>query len=532
MPESATRHLKVFLCHSSGDKPTVRDLYRRLNAEGWIDAWLDEMKLLPGQDWGMEIEKAVEETDIVIVCVSTRSIDKEGYIQKELRFVLNIADEKPEGSIYVIPLRLDDCVIPRRLRAWQWVNYFPEDQRQIAYQRLLESLKLRAEKLGVSGSETAVFRSFTAETPKDKQKEEKIIEKVDLASKKNGATKINLRLLGGAVGLLVIGAICVLAATVLSPMIPFFPGPTKTDLPKTPESTSTQLPPTATQTPLATEIPSDTPTITPTWTPSLTPTPTLGVGSTMTSDDDRMILVYVPAGEFIMGDKAGDALAECQKFRSDCQLDWYKDEEPPHPVYLSAFWLDQTEVTNAMYGKCVNEGGCDPPSSTKSAVRDNYYGNPQFDNYPVVYVSWNNAQAYCSWAGRRLPTEAEWEKAARGENALEYPWGIDGPNRNLLNFDNNIGDLTEVGQYPRGVSPYGALDMAGNAWEWIADWYEADYYSFSPSTNPFGPDSGQLRVLRGGAYYDHYIGIRASYRHKREFALTNQSVGFRCAMSP
>ena len=146
------RHLKVFLCHSSGDKSTVRDLHRRLNAEGWIDVWLDEIKLLPGQDWGIEIEKAVENSDIVIVCLSTQSVDKEGYVQKELRYVLNIADEKPEGSIYVIPLRLDDCAIPRRLRKWQWVNYFPEAQLPIAFQRLLESLRLRAEKLDISTS--------------------------------------------------------------------------------------------------------------------------------------------------------------------------------------------------------------------------------------------------------------------------------------------------------------------------------------------------------------------------------------------
>ena len=123
-----TRKLRVFLCHSSQDKPIVRELYQRLNAEGWIDPWLDEEKLLPGQDWDMEIEKAVEAADAVIVCLSNNSVTKEGYIQKELRKVLDVADEKPEGTIFIIPVRLDDCPVPRRLKKWQYVDYFPDSR--------------------------------------------------------------------------------------------------------------------------------------------------------------------------------------------------------------------------------------------------------------------------------------------------------------------------------------------------------------------------------------------------------------------
>jgi hypothetical protein len=139
-----TRKLRVFLCHSSQDKPIVRELYQRLNAEGWIDPWLDEEKLLPGQDWDLEIEKAVEAADAVIVCLSSKSVTKEGYVQRELRFVLDIADYKPEETVFVIPMRLDDCPSPRRLRRWQYVDYFPDDEhRQRSYQRLQQSLKLR-----------------------------------------------------------------------------------------------------------------------------------------------------------------------------------------------------------------------------------------------------------------------------------------------------------------------------------------------------------------------------------------------------
>lgn len=137
------RKLHVFLCHASQDKPIVRELYQRLLAEGWIDPWLDEEKLLPGQDWDLEIERAVESADAVIVCLSTNSVTKEGYIQRELKFVLDIALEKPEGTIFIIPLRLDDCDLPRRLRSWQYVDYFPTAERKRAYQRLLQSLHLR-----------------------------------------------------------------------------------------------------------------------------------------------------------------------------------------------------------------------------------------------------------------------------------------------------------------------------------------------------------------------------------------------------
>ena len=135
--------LRVFLCHASQDKPTVRELYQRLEAEGWIHPWLDEEKLLPGQDWDLEIEKAVEAADVVIVCVSSRSVTKEGYVQKEIRKVLDIALEKPEETIFIIPLRFDECELPRRLRTWHYVDYFPAGQRSRAYQRLVQSLQVR-----------------------------------------------------------------------------------------------------------------------------------------------------------------------------------------------------------------------------------------------------------------------------------------------------------------------------------------------------------------------------------------------------
>ena len=143
------RKLKVFLCHASQDKPVVRDLYRRLLAEDWINPWLDEEELLPGQDWNLEIEKAVESSDAVIVCVSSVSVKKEGYVQRELRRVLDIAQEKLEGAVFVLPVRLDDCELPRQLRDRQFVNYFPESQRENAIEKLKKSLMLRRDALGI-----------------------------------------------------------------------------------------------------------------------------------------------------------------------------------------------------------------------------------------------------------------------------------------------------------------------------------------------------------------------------------------------
>jgi eukaryotic-like serine/threonine-protein kinase len=228
--------------------------------------------------------------------------------------------------------------------------------------------------------------------------------------------------------------------------------------------------------------------------------------------------------------------------------DGANDEKPVHTVYLDAFWIDQTEVTNAMYAMCVNDGKCDPPDSTRSRDRNSYYGNSRFDNYPVIYASWNDATSYCSWANRRLPSEAEWEKAASWDekNQLKYkfPWGDDFV-YSLLNFcdkscafnhtntswDDGYSDTSPVGNYPSGASPYGALDMVGNVWEWVNDWYDSSYYSNSPSSNPPGPESGQYRMLRGGSWFDDVSVVQTFNRILQEPSTSYYHFGFRCAMS-
>ena len=204
-------------------------------------------------------------------------------------------------------------------------------------------------------------------------------------------------------------------------------------------------------------------------------------------------------------------------------------------VTLDAFWIDKTEVTNVQYMKCVAAKDCDPPAETSSFGRISYYGDASYANYPVINVSWQDASDYCSWAGRHLPTEAQWEKAARGEMLRAYPWGEKEPSCELANgvVDGKmcIGDTTEVGSYPDGASPYGILDMAGNVWEWVQDWYDGDYYSsLEEYLNPLGPNTGTYRVLRGGGF-GYYYNLLTSYRGNYNPDSRYYGFGFRCAAS-
>jgi serine/threonine-protein kinase len=261
-----------------------------------------------------------------------------------------------------------------------------------------------------------------------------------------------------------------------------------------------------------------------------------------------MVQVYVPEGEFLMG--------------SDDQFD---AEKPQHTVYLDAYWLDQTEVTTAMFAAFVQATGYEtdaekegsswvynPDGQEWESVSGADWqhprgpGSPAEDTHPVVHVSWNDAEAYCAWAGRRLATEAEWEKGARGPDGRLYPWGDDAPAGNLLNFadvnlnidwaDTSIDDgyafTAPVGSYPAGASPYGALDMAGNVWEWVADWYSDTYYATSPADNPTGPASGDSRAQRGGSWDDNDRYVRAAYRFRNSPVVRLDLLGFRCALSP
>ncbi len=192
-----------------------------------------------------------------------------------------------------------------------------------------------------------------------------------------------------------------------------------------------------------------------------------------------------------------------------------------------------------MYALCVKAGACQAPGQSSSSSSSRYYGNSQFTDYPVIYVNWTDADGYCAWAGAHLPTEAQWEKAARGTDARTYPWGNAVLNCSLGNFGqakgntktNCVDDTSAVGTYPSGASPYGALDMAGNVWEWVNDWFDGAYYANSPVSNPQGPSGGVNRSLRGGGWDTLSDFYPSAYRSRNNPGYSSNDTGFRCARS-
>jgi len=255
-------------------------------------------------------------------------------------------------------------------------------------------------------------------------------------------------------------------------------------------------------------------------------------------------MVYVPVGEFLMGSE-GDPDAD-------------DDEYPQHTVYLDAFWIDRTEVTNVQFAAFLNQQGNQPEGGVTwldledeecliERVGDGFRPKSGYADHPVIEVSWYGASAYCQWAGKRLPTEAEWEKAARGTDGRIYPWGNEFDcHRANLDDETELDDYVvpggegcdgfpgtaPVGSFRDGASSYGALDMAGNVWEWVADWYDADFYSRSPDRNPTGPSSGDHRVLRGGSWSNPRPRARCADRYGRNPGPRYGRNGFRCCVGP
>jgi len=233
--------------------------------------------------------------------------------------------------------------------------------------------------------------------------------------------------------------------------------------------------------------------------------PLMEVGSTYRYVDGTL-LVAVPGGKFIMG---GD-----------------KEDNPVHEVTVSDFWIYSTKVTNAQYAGCVAAGHCTPPDPDNNPIYKDY----KFINFPVTGVTHTQASEYCEYVNGRLPTEAEWEKTARGPDGNIFPWGDGAPACDLLNFQSCVGKTTKVTEYKNGISYYSALDMAGNAREWVADWYAPDYYNSSVGENPLGPDFGEKRSVRGSSYQDGSESVFPSNRFSLDPTLTLPDLGFRCVV--
>jgi len=225
-------------------------------------------------------------------------------------------------------------------------------------------------------------------------------------------------------------------------------------------------------------------------------------------------MVLVPAGGFTMGSSVGDV-----------------DEQPAHQIYVDAFFIDKYEVTVGQYEPFQQAMGTNSPTDWKTM---NQRANKKL---PVSNVDWADATAYCKWAGKRLPTEAEWEKAARGTDGRLYPWGNDPPTPLHANYaragSNSHGTLVPVGTFEAGKSPYGIYDMAGNVWEWVSDWYDNDFYKNSPSQNPIGPSRGGFKVIRGGSWNSNPRTLRSADRYWDPPSFRSlYAPGFRCAKTP
>jgi formylglycine-generating enzyme required for sulfatase activity len=403
-----TNHpLRVFLCHSSNDKPTVRELYQKLCNESWLKPWLDEEELYPGQDWNLEIEKAVESADAILVFLSKNSITKEGYVQREIRIALDYADYKPEGTLFIIPVRLEECTPPKRLVRWQYADYF-EGQRGRAFERLLISLKRRAETLGLGFEESVQSGMPTL----DKIRKNKI---------------------------------------------------------------------------------------------------TFSSG---------MEFVYVSAGGFLMGSKDDNKLAA-------------DDERPQHIVDIPYdYWVARYPITNEQYNLFVEASRREHP----------IFGWEYKKDHPVVYIGWKDAIEYVRWMNNflrkeipsglvsRLPTEKEWEKASRGVDGREYPWGNEFDKNKCNSSESNRADMTPVWFHsPHGDSPYGCSDMVGNVWEWTC----SEYKKYSREIDVLADNKTlKLSVVRGGSFMNTTNFLRCAARDAIDTKLINDIIGFRVVLAP
>ena len=543
--------LKVFLCHSSDDKPAVREIYQRLKAETWIDPWLDEEELFPGQDWDLEIEKAVESTDAVLVFLSNNSVSKEGYVQRELRMILRISDYKPEGAIFTIPLRLEKCKLPRRLSMWQYVDLFPEARQDWAYKRLLGGLKIRAGKLGVEVGEQSVDKKGVESREKQNQARKDKAEAEKKARELTEQERIEKRALELAVEIArkerearenklaeekareekeahekkfaeekVRKEKEAQEKKVSEEKV----RKEKETLEKDLAEEKARKEKEAREKKLAEEKARKA--------KEAREKKLVEKRARETARKKKLMenpagieWVKIPAGKFTMGS------------------DDYRDEKPPHKIYLNAYLIAKTPVTNAQFKQFIEAGGYKKKvfwsyngwkwCLKKGRIQPRYWNDVKWNKptYPVVGVSWYEAEAFCKWAKCRLPSEAEWEKAARGTDGRKYPWGNQKPNKNLANFNRNVGRITQVGKYsPAGDSPFGCVDMAGNIWEWCADWYNKDYYVNSPKSNPLGPETGTDKVLRGGSW-NYYESLRVSNRLRNNPDGNGGYFGFRCLRS-
>lgn len=466
----------IFISYSHKDSKYVEKLEQKLIEEGF-NVWIDH-RIDFGTQWPKEIQKQLDACDAFIV-VLTENAYRSKWVQNEVAR----ADRKRK-LFFPLLLEGDPWL---SVEATQYVDVTDGSLPPEKFYKRLEKATPRKK------TETSA-QFVTTGKPKVKSKSKLPKPSVD--------SKIAIRVFVAiAVLFIAVFGISKLFGSSGQIQVPTFE-PTLT-----PTATLVLNPASTLQIVTETLIAANTPGFT------KTPTP---VPNKIT-DEKGVPMVLVSAGEFIMGSENGE-----------------DDEKPVHTVDLDAFYIDQYEVTNALYKTCVDEGVCELQSqTTNSNTRPSYYGNSEFDNYPVIWVDWNMAKLFCEWREARLPTEAEWEKAARGTEGRIYPWGEE-INTFFANYNSSGGDTTPVGSYESGRSVYDAYDLAGNVWEWVADWYDSEYYDILPENvkNPRGPlASVQDKVLRGGSFKFNGNYLRTSKRYPENPNMSSNDVGFRCARS-
>jgi formylglycine-generating enzyme required for sulfatase activity len=472
--ETGKKGNQVFISYADNDRNIADMIYSALDSKG-IRGWAAHRDIAPGLNWPDEISKAITGSKILILVLSSNT-QKSRYVSME---VTQAEDE----NIIIIPFCIEEVPLRGGLKLLlgnrHWINAFPKPQEKHLDQ-LVET----------------VIRHLGKAPPMPPEVVKEIIRKEEIKRKKPRPHKQILI----AVSIIIL---LIAAVFLISQLDKAMPVDVKTIKSK------------ALKENIKIEIMQN----------------QKGFWEAYYEKYD-ITMIYIPPGKFKMG--------------SDDGAD---NEKPPHEVDLDGYWIGKTEVTNAQYVEFLNDSKIDHKNGCQGkpcidtdkeseyshikGTKGNYHVVPAYEKHPVIKVSWYGAIEYCKWLSKKtglkfdLPTEAQWEKAARGQDKRKYPWGSREPDKNLANFDGNIGKTTPVGSYPAGASPYGLLDMAGNVWEWCSDRYAANYYKNSPPKNPEGPNSGSYRVVRGGSWYDGARDLRCANRSGYGPSGRGSGLGFR-----
>lgn len=468
--------MTTFISYSRVHSEFVVRLARDLKAAGY-DVWLDQLDIPKGARWDDAIEAAVERSATFMIVLSPESIESQN-VKDELSYAI-------DAGKHILPVVIRPCKIPLRLRRFQYVDFTdkPYKESLADIKRLLSNTQRRVQ---AAAEEPAYEAGEPSPLVTGPLLSRDLIPPVEPFSQDETGTWGRHQVLIAQVSTAVLVLAIVGGAIVFSRNRNQVPAPT----PSAAIDTQTQPPPTTTFTSTTIPVPLEVP------------------------DEYGVTMRLVGAGDFLMGSETGVG-----------------DEQQVQIHYLDTFYMDKYEVTNAQYRACVQRGACLPPNEVDSATRDGYYNKPEFNSYPMVHVDWNMARSYCEWRGARLPTEAEWEKAARGPDANLYPWGED-LSCDRANYSGCQEDTARVADFQNAVSPYGVYNMAGNVSEWVSSLYlEYPYNLFDGREDLEAPGE---RVIRGGSWLgaEGEDELRSSRRQHADPSTAREDLGFRCVRTP